>query len=93
MNTYSTGTVTGPSQIGASIGAVTTPGSILQADNNYALNQNDLPAIGGGTTTNTNVKAELKTSDELKELVSTLGEAFKEDTENINDGYPILQWQ
>ncbi len=92
MNTYSTGTVTGPSQIGASIGAVTTPGSILQADNNYALNQNSVPAIGGGVT-NTNVKAELKTSEELKQLIGTLGEAFQADAKNINDGYPILSWQ
>ena len=92
MNTYSTGIVTGLSQIGASIGAVTSQESILQADNNYALNQNGLPVIGGSTT-NTNVKAELKTSEELKELATTLGEAFKKDIENINGGYPVLQWQ
>ena len=91
-NTYSTGIVTGNSEIGASIGTVTKEESILQADNNYALTQNDLPAIGGNIT-NANVKAELKTSEELKQLANTLGEAFKEDTENINNGYPILQWQ
>ena len=92
MNTYSTGIVTGPDQIGASIGTITSQESILQADNNYALTQNDLPAIGEGIT-NENVTAELKTSDELKQLAATLGSAFQEDTKNINDGYPILSWQ
>ena len=34
-----------------------------------------------------------KSSDELKVMASTLGEAFKVDEENINQGYPILSWQ
>ncbi len=34
-----------------------------------------------------------KTEQELKNLVSTLGEAFREDTGNKNQGYPILNWQ
>ncbi len=93
INTYSTGIVTGTTQIGASIGMIALEEStILQADNNYAINQNDLSAIGGNVT-NTNVKAELKTSEELKQLATTLGEAFKKDIENINGGYPVLQWQ
>ena len=35
----------------------------------------------------------VKNSQEMKELYSTLGNAFKEDSNNINNGYPILQWQ
>lgn len=34
-----------------------------------------------------------KTSDELKKCYELLGSAFKEDTNNINNGYPILDWQ
>ena len=34
-----------------------------------------------------------KTSDELKALASTLGDGFLADTQNINGGYPILDWQ
>lgn len=35
-----------------------------------------------------------KTSEELKNLTSILGDAYKEDYENnINNGYPILVWQ
>ena len=92
INTYSTGKVTGNSEIGASIGRITYEEIPVEASNNYALNQNNVPAIGGSIT-NTNVKADLKTSDELKQLTTTLGSAFKADTKNINEGYPILSWQ
>ena len=34
-----------------------------------------------------------KTSDELKVLTNILGNNFKSDTNNINNGYPILSWQ
>lgn len=32
-------------------------------------------------------------SENLKNLSSILGTAFKQDINNINNGYPILQWQ
>ena len=31
--------------------------------------------------------------EDLKVIASKLGEEFKEDTNNINNGYPILKWQ
>ena len=34
-----------------------------------------------------------KTTDELKDLALTLGDAFQPDTVNLNNGYPILSWQ
>ena len=34
-----------------------------------------------------------KASSELKKLATTLGNAFKNDGGNINEGYPILSWQ
>ncbi len=36
---------------------------------------------------------EIKTEQEIKALASTLGTSFKEDTNNINNGYPIFSWQ
>ena len=36
---------------------------------------------------------EAKTSDELKKCYELLGNAFKEDVNNINNGYPLLSWQ
>ena len=34
-----------------------------------------------------------KTSDELKNIVETIGEDYKLDADNKNDGYPIFNWQ
>lgn len=34
-----------------------------------------------------------KTAEELKEMASTLGSAYKADTGNVNNGYPLLTWQ
>ena len=31
--------------------------------------------------------------EQLKNIYTVLGNAFKEDTNNINSGYPILSWQ
>lgn len=92
INTYSIGEVSGPSYVGASIGEIANKEIPVEASNNYALNQNSVPAIGGEVTSE-NVTADLKTSDELKQLTTTLGSAFKADTKNINEGYPILSWQ
>lgn len=36
---------------------------------------------------------QIKTSQELKGLYLTLGSEYKFDSNNINNGYPILQWQ
>ena len=43
--------------------------------------------------TTSSERSKVKTEEELKNLYSTLGEAFKNDTRNINKGYPILNWQ
>ncbi len=46
--------------------------------------------VGGHTN---NSEAAVKTADELKALASTLGENWKEDTEDLNEGFPVLTWQ
>lgn len=38
-------------------------------------------------------RATSKTEEELKNLATTLGEAFRNVPGNINNGYPILNWQ
>ncbi len=38
-------------------------------------------------------KSSTQTETEMKILVPALGSAFKKDTNNINQGYPILSWQ
>ena len=34
-----------------------------------------------------------KSSEELKNIVESIGEDYKLDTDNKNDGYPIFNWQ
>lgn len=62
---------------------------MLYCKNNYYIentvnNSNENMTIDGVT---------LKTSEELKSSASILGEAFKEDSNSINNGYPVLKWQ
>ena len=46
-----------------------------------------------GVNNGTIEKSSIKTPDELKLLDTALGNAFKKDVNNINNGYPIFQWQ
>ena len=65
---------------------------IGKTTNSYCLENGSINAFGE----NTGIAGEecsTKTSSELKNLASTLGSAFKTDTNNINNGYPILSWQ
>ena len=50
-------------------------------------------SVGCYYDTSGNCSAESKSSDELKALTSTLGSEFEEDSDNVNEGYPILSWQ
>lgn len=52
---------------------------------------NDANTDGGCNLDSTGLTA--KTSDELKDLAGTLGSGFRADKRNINNGYPILDWQ
>lgn len=76
-NCYTTGTVTGKDS--AAVVGIKGSGSI---SNCYYLD-----------TLGTDPNATAKTSDELKALASTLGEAFITAPAGINDGYPIFRWQ
>ena len=87
-NSYNTGNIIGRDNIGGIYG-YTIAQDIVQVSNNYYLEgtvngQNELSAKEGVI---------VKSSEELQELTSVLGNAFKEDMSNINNGYPILTWQ
>ncbi len=61
-------------------------------NNCYSL-QGILTNIVGANNSIIGSECSYKSSDELKGLTNILGQSFKEDTNNINDGYPILNWQ
>ncbi len=85
-NCYNIGNLTGDRQsTGGIVGVNINNGRI---DNCYFLEN-----VVGGENGNIIEGSMAKTSEEMKLLTSTLGAAFKDDTNNINNGYPILTWQ
>ena len=83
-NCYNTGNVTGINTVtGGIIGA---NGAIVK--NCYFL-ENKINNGNGITIEGIT----LKNDSEMKEIYSLLSSNFKKDTENINQGYPILNWQ
>jgi len=85
-NCYNIGTVSGSYFSGGIVSAISSDGD----PSRFLGTVTDCYYLEG-TTTDSNATA--KTSNELKSLVSTLGTAWKSDTNNINNGYPILSWQ
>ena len=49
--------------------------------------------IAGTNDSTIGSECSLKSSTELKQIYTALGEAFKQDEDNINQGYPVLAWQ
>ena len=85
-NCYNTGNINGTgNQIGGVIGQQIGE---IKINNNYyeeniVNNANDINITG----------IEVKTSNDMKKLYTVLGINWQEDKRNINNGYPILQWQ
>ena len=81
-NTYSKGSITG--QAAGAIVGFKESGTIR---NSYYL-ENTISGYEnryeGAKTVSDNV---------LKDIYTSLGDAFKQDIDNVNDGYPILSWQ
>lgn len=61
--------------------------------NNENINNYWLDTCGANKGSPSNVGTETKTSEELKQLASSLSDKFTNDVNNINNGYPILKWQ
>ena len=84
-NSYNIGIITSVHGTGGGIVAA-FQGGILE--NNYTL-ENIINNSNGYITSGISIK----NSEELMGLANILGNAFKEDTNDINNGYPILNWQ
>lgn len=88
-NCYNIGTIETNFMEYAGIISYTAPSKNTIRNNYYLENvingtSNDRIIIDG---------IEAMEEENLKGLSSVLGVAFKEDADNINNGYPILQWQ
>ena len=86
INCYNIGNITGNS-LASSI-ALKQIG-LVKISNCYYLEN----TLNGANETNEIEGVILKTSEGLKGIADNLGSAFKTDTNNINNGYPILSWQ
>ena len=88
QNCYNIGRISSKNSniLGAIVGK--TKSTKYTISNNYFLEN----MINGnnGTIFDGTIK---KTSEEMKNIENNLENDFEKDTENINDGYPILQWQ
>ena len=102
-NCYTTGKVTGSGDnatIGAAVGKLHT-GNIVSLEQTtyrdfqvYAL-EGICAQLVGQKSENAKDATAFKTAAELKSdaMLTTLGDAFKKDAGNINNGYPVLVWQ
>ena len=91
-NSYNTGTVSGNLKGGIVGGNGINDKKYGVIKNSYCLNNNEIDLCGSNNGT-ISTESSLKSSSELKQLHNTLGKNFKQDTNNINNGYPILTWQ
>lgn len=102
-NCYTTGTVTGTGTnpvVGAAVG-VLHMGNIVSLEQTtyrdfqvYALEGTCAQSVGQKSENAKDTTA-FKTAAELKSdaMLTTLGDAFKKDAGNVNNGYPVLVWQ
>lgn len=94
FNCYNIGNIQGTNQIGRIVGRNTIyePNGVEAIiKNSYSLQSvcNSIYGYNSGKVENSSLIGET----ELKNSYNILGSAFKEDTNNINNGYPILSWQ
>ena len=87
-NCYSIGKLSGNGIFG--ISGLVTAGAQVITTNNYWLTG---CGASYGRYNNSNSGATPVAGEELKTYASKLGDAYVEDSRNINGGYPVLKWQ
>ena len=87
-NCYSIGRLSGNGVFG--ISGLVTAGAQVITTNNYWLTG---CGASYGRYNNSNSGATPVAGEELKTYASKLGDAYVEDSRNINGGYPVLKWQ
>ena len=97
---YTTGTVTGTSStalVGAAVGKLHFGRDMEPTYRTYEVYalEGVCDKLVGEKSENAKDFTAFKTSDELKSdaMLTTLGDGFKKDAGNINNGYPVLVWQ
>lgn len=63
-----------------------------KVNKSYYLKNNNILGVGK-TVNGISDTEEISLQDDMPSIISIIGKAFKEDSNNINNGYPILNWQ
>lgn len=61
-------------------------------NNCFGSIEENINEIGTQSSTTTN-NIKLVSKDEIPAILQIIGENFKNDSENINNGFPVLNWQ
>ncbi len=88
VNTYNIGKITTGDAYSAAGIVVTLTDGTSSVENSYFLEN-----IVNGGNGNLVKGTTSKTVEEMKQIDSILGSSFKKDSQNINNGYPVLNWQ
>ena len=86
-NCYNVGNI--KSTVGNAFAINCSGNSLVNFKNNYYLEN----TVNTSNDLYPQEECKVKNEQEMKELYTILGTAFKNDTNIINDGYPILNWQ
>lgn len=87
INTYNIGEIVTDNTLYSAAGIVATlVDGTSSVKNSYFLEN----VVNGGNVVE---GATSKTVAEMKQIDSLLGSSFKKDSQNINNGYPVLAWQ
>lgn len=97
-NSYNIGNISGTAElIGGLVGNNSETNTEQSVNKGEIYNSYSLEGISeklyGGNSSVIGEECSLKTNSELQNLYTTLGDSFKEDKNNKNNGYPILEWQ
>ena len=95
INSYNTGKIETENNITKYLGSIGGDLEQVKLDNCYYLKGTYSVGVGEGeegTSTGVTELDDISKFPSVLEVVNEEG-AFKEDVNNINDGYPILEWQ
>lgn len=92
-NCYNSSIIKGDTNIGGVVGALILEENESNPVNNTFSNEENNRFFGFCSKNFTVDNKYIISANELKSATSKLGNNYKEDTQNINNGYPILLWQ
>ena len=92
INCYNVGNIVGNSKGNLSIGGISSLSSNSNVTNCYYIIQDNFTNVGGQAGI-IKTEKEMKNSEFVNLLNHEIEGIWKQDTNNINNGYPILSWQ